>query len=118
LTLKHEQWSYENEYRIIIHKDSKLFKKTFSKNNCGFKIFFPYLRALYISFEKCIDETSIKDIASTHKIKYYGLTPSQNGVQLVEDGSIVNIHNIMLDTHRILNSFNSLELLEKEFLPF
>ena len=118
LTLKHEQWSYEKEYRIIIHKDSKLFKKTFSKNNCGFKIFFPYLRALYISFEKCIDETSIKDIASTHKIKYYGLTPSQNGVQLVEDGSIVNIHNIMLDTHRILNSFNSLELQEKEFLPF
>lgn len=118
LTLKHEQWSYENEYRIIIHKDSKLFKKTFTQNKCGFKISFPYLKALYISFEKCIDETGIKDIAITHKVKYYLLTPSKVGVQLVEDGSVMNIHNIMLDTHRILNTFTSLEFQEREFLPF
>ena len=118
LTLKHEQWSYENEYRIIIHKDSKLFKKTFTKNKCGFKISFPYLQALYMSFEKCIDKASIKDIAVTHKVKFYLLTPSKEGVRLVEDGSVKNIHNIVLDTHRILNSFTSLELQERNYLPF
>ena len=32
LTLKHTQWKYENEYRVIIHKDSRLFEKTFSRN--------------------------------------------------------------------------------------
>lgn len=118
LTLKYKQWKYENEYRIIIHKDSKLFKKTFSKNNCGFKIPFSYLKALYINFEKCIDETSIKDIAIAHAVKYYGLIPSKNGVELVEDGSIMNIHNIILDSKRILNSFSPQESMEKEMLPF
>lgn len=74
-------------------------------------------KALYMSFEKCIDEAGIKDIAITHKVKYYLLIPSKVGVQLVEDGSVMNIHNIMLDTHRVLNTFTSLKFQEREFLP-
>ncbi|MBQ7789589.1 MAG: DUF2971 domain-containing protein [Clostridia bacterium] len=101
LTLKHKQWKYENEYRIIIHKDSKFFEKTFNKNNCGFKIAFPYLKSLYINYEKCVDEASIVDIATTHNIKYYGLTASQNGAILVNDTSVINLHNILLEAGHI-----------------
>lgn len=118
LTLKHKQWNYENEYRIIIHKDSSHFKKVFDKNNKGFKISFPYLNALYLDFAKCIDDTSIEDIASKYKIKYYGLTASPNGVTLVEDKSIINSHNILLDSERILQMFSLSAPMEKETLPF
>lgn len=117
LKLKHKQWAYEREFRLIIHKNSKFFKKIFDKNDCGFKISFPYLKALYISFEKCIDETSIIDIATTHKIKYFGLVPSISGVELVEDAKHINIHNIMLDSERILNSFSP-QKSQQEDIPF
>lgn len=101
LTLKNTQWKHENEYRLIIHKNSKLFPKTFHKNNKGFKIAFPYLQALYIDLEKCVDEDSIVDIANVHSVKYYNLSPSKNGICLVEDKSKLNEHNLILDVQKI-----------------
>lgn len=95
---KHLQWSYENEYRLVLDKNDPAIKITY-ENDCGFRIKFNYLRELYISSDKYSlrKELVVKEIAKKFNIKYLKLTANKGFVGLQEDTSEPNEHNIEID---------------------
>ena len=85
---KHLQWSYENEYRLVLDKNDPSINITY-ENDSGFKIKFDYLKELYISADKYSlrKELVVKEIAKKFNIKYLKLTANKGFVGLKEDNS-------------------------------
>lgn len=100
---KHLQWSYENEYRLVLDKNDPSIKITY-ENDCGFRIKFNYLKELYISADKYSlrKELVVKEIAKKFNIKYLKLTANKGFVGLQEDTSEPNEHNIEIDIKNII----------------
>lgn len=105
LNKKYSQWQYEKEYRLIIDRNDKNIKKTFMSEK-GFKIKFPYLRELYLYSQKYTLQKKlvIESIADKYGIKYLFLTTNQGSIELIEDKTSINEHNIKIEMLKHINN--------------
>ncbi len=110
---KHNQWQYENEYRLVIHKNDPDLFKTF-EDAYGFRIKFPYLRWIYAYGPKAKNLKRIVKMCKNLKIRLSWLATNSGSICMEENKTMINKSNVNMD----LESIMKIQKFSNDIFPF